>query len=90
MHWFTPGIKTTVIYPATAKHVKKYSAQQIYLINETAEDYNKITLPYIEAASFDIQVRFETLQFPDKLGFSRWWRAFVKEEEKKSYVVLKK
>ncbi|XP_063292677.1 m7GpppX diphosphatase [Pelobates fuscus] len=48
-------VKTTVICPATEKHIKKYLHQDLYLIHETGEDYKTITLPFIEAQSFSIQ-----------------------------------
>lgn len=50
------GIKTTVICPATEKHVKKYLRQETFLIEETEGDYNSITLPYINSQSFSLQV----------------------------------
>nr|XP_016851948.1 PREDICTED: m7GpppX diphosphatase [Anolis carolinensis] len=48
-------IKTTVVYPASEKHVQKYLHQEVYLIQESGEDYKNITLPFIEAQSFSIQ-----------------------------------
>ncbi|XP_054750355.1 m7GpppX diphosphatase-like [Lytechinus pictus] len=50
------GIKTTLIYPATEKHIQKYSAQDVHLINESYKDYMNMTLPYIEEKQFNIQV----------------------------------
>ena len=38
----------SVICPATAKHIAKYSPQQFVLVNETAEVYKSITEPYIQ------------------------------------------
>ncbi|XP_043532839.1 m7GpppX diphosphatase [Chiloscyllium plagiosum] len=55
-------IKTTVVYPATEKHIKKYLKQEMYLINETAEDYKTITSPYIESQSFSIQWVYNILE----------------------------
>ena len=52
-------LKSTVIYPATAKHLEKYSAQDVHFIYETPSDYQTITLPFIEEQSFSIQVRLE-------------------------------
>lgn len=49
-------MKVTVVCPATEKHVKKYQRQESYLVEETAEDYRSITLPYIESQSFSLQV----------------------------------
>ncbi|XP_075999546.1 m7GpppX diphosphatase-like [Genypterus blacodes] len=48
-------IKTTLICPATMKHVKKYQHQEIFLVEETGEDYQSITLPYIQSTSFSVQ-----------------------------------
>lgn len=50
-------IKTTLIYPATKKHIEKNSAQDVFVIRETAEDYKEITLPFIEESQFSLQVR---------------------------------
>lgn len=51
-----PEIKTTVVYPATEKHLKKYLRQEVHIIQETEEDYKNITLPFIQSQSFSIQV----------------------------------
>ncbi|XP_068571460.1 m7GpppX diphosphatase [Cebidichthys violaceus] len=48
-------IKTTVVCPATEKHVKKYQRQESFLVEETGEDYQSITLPYIQKQSFSVQ-----------------------------------
>ncbi|KAM9849541.1 m7GpppX diphosphatase [Aulostomus maculatus] len=48
-------IKTTVVCPATEKHVKKYQFRESFLVEETGEDYRSITLPYIEKQSFSVQ-----------------------------------
>lgn len=49
-------MKVTVVCPATEKHVKKYQRQESHLVEETAEDYRSITLPYIQSQSFSLQV----------------------------------
>ena len=46
-----------MVYPATQKHIEKYSAQEMFIIEETPEDYQNITLPYLESEQFSIQVR---------------------------------
>eukprot|EP00057_Strongylocentrotus_purpuratus_P002541 XP_003724720.1 PREDICTED: m7GpppX diphosphatase isoform X1 [Strongylocentrotus purpuratus] len=56
------GIKTTLIYPATEKHIQKYSAQDVHLINESYQDYKNITLPYIEEKQFNIQWVYNILE----------------------------
>jgi len=42
------ALKATVIYPATKKHIKKYTRQSMYVIQETSEDYQKITKPFLD------------------------------------------
>lgn len=55
-------MKVTVVCPATEKHVKKYQRQESYLVEETADDYCSITLPYIESQSFSLQVSFDIFE----------------------------
>ncbi|XP_060643373.2 m7GpppX diphosphatase [Anolis sagrei] len=55
-------IKTTVVYPASEKHIQKYLHQEVYLIQESGEDYTNITLPFIEAQSFSIQWVYNILE----------------------------
>ncbi|XP_073513513.1 m7GpppX diphosphatase [Phyllobates terribilis] len=55
-------VKTTIIRPATEKHVKKYLRQELHLIAETGEDYRSITLPFIQAQSFSIQWVYNILE----------------------------
>ncbi|XP_062053311.1 m7GpppX diphosphatase [Lepus europaeus] len=58
-HLFPPrqlsDIKTTVVYPATEKHLQKYLRQDLHLVRETGEDYKNVTLPYLESQSLSIQ-----------------------------------
>lgn len=49
-------VKTTVVYPATEKHLQKYMRQNLRLIRETGDDYRNITLPHLESQSLNIQV----------------------------------
>ncbi|KAG7278916.1 hypothetical protein CRUP_024925 [Coryphaenoides rupestris] len=55
-------IKTTVVCPATEKHMRKYQAQESFLVEETAEDYLSITLPHIQEQSFSLQWVFNILE----------------------------
>ncbi|KAH8417367.1 hypothetical protein KR222_009876 [Zaprionus bogoriensis] len=48
------AVKSTVIYPATEKHIEKYSICQKYLINETPDLYETVTLPYINSSQFSL------------------------------------
>lgn len=50
------AIKTSLIYPATERHIAKYSSQETFLIEESAEDYKNITLPFLESEQFTIEV----------------------------------
>ncbi|XP_077967395.1 m7GpppX diphosphatase-like [Styela clava] len=55
-------IKTTVIYPATTKHIEKYTKQEVEVIEETGDDYKQITLPYLkEENRFSVQWVFNIL-----------------------------
>ena len=49
-------ITTQIIHPATEKHKLKYSAQNMYFVYETAEDYKNITLPFLEKQQLKIEV----------------------------------
>ncbi|XP_029158900.1 m7GpppX diphosphatase [Nylanderia fulva] len=49
------SIQTTVIYPATQNHIEKYKKQEVYMIDETYELYQQVTLPYIESKSFSFE-----------------------------------
>ncbi len=57
-----------MVYPATQKHIDKYSAQQFHLIEETADDYRNITLPYLESEQFSIQVTHRVRPFDARSG----------------------
>merc|ERR550532_1308978 len=56
------GIKTTLIHPATEKHIAKYTSQEMFLVEETAEDYQTITLPHIEEQNFSIKWVYNILE----------------------------
>ena len=49
------GIKTTVIHPATDKHIQKYLKQEIRVVLETPDIYREITLPHIQSQQFSLQ-----------------------------------
>lgn len=46
------GINAMVIHPATSKHIEKFTKKELYMIDETYELYQKVTVPYIESSSF--------------------------------------
>lgn len=49
------GMKSTLIYPATEKHLRKYTSQTCYIVNESPDDYEHNVLPYIQSSSFSRQ-----------------------------------
>ena len=51
-------LKVTIIYPATEKHITKFSAQDIFIFEESPEAYKNITLPHIEKEQFSLDVSF--------------------------------
>ncbi|XP_037819880.1 m7GpppX diphosphatase [Lucilia sericata] len=56
------GVKATVVYPATDKHIEKYSICQKFVINETPELYKEITLPYITTSQFSLEWVYNILE----------------------------
>ncbi|XP_048853720.1 m7GpppX diphosphatase [Brienomyrus brachyistius] len=48
-------LKATLVCPATEKHVKKYRRRETFLLWETGEDYQTITLPFLLSQSFSLQ-----------------------------------
>lgn len=47
-----------IIYPATSKHILKFTSQPMYVVQETEEIYQTITLPHILDNSLSLQVCF--------------------------------
>uniref|UniRef100_A0A915DUF6 m7GpppX diphosphatase n=1 Tax=Ditylenchus dipsaci TaxID=166011 RepID=A0A915DUF6_9BILA len=47
-------VKSTFIYPATQNHIEKYRRQDVFMIYETPEDYEKITLQYINESHMSV------------------------------------
>ncbi|XP_053620792.1 m7GpppX diphosphatase [Plodia interpunctella] len=56
------SVKTTIIYPATEKHIVKFSQQEVHIVLETPELYNKLTLPHIEKEHFNLQWVYNILE----------------------------
>lgn len=56
------GIKATLIYPCTEKHIQKYRMQERYIVHETSEDYKLITLPYLEEHQFPLEWVYNLLE----------------------------
>lgn len=55
------GIKTTIIHPASDGHILKYLPMRLRMITESADDYKRITLPFITGSAFDIKWVFNIL-----------------------------
>lgn len=49
-------VKVTVIYPASKKHIIKYSSQEEYMFQETPDMYKNIIKPYIDTQISDLGV----------------------------------
>jgi len=47
--------KTTLIYPATERDIVKYRRRENFLVQETPEDFEKLTVPYIESISSNLE-----------------------------------
>ncbi|XP_049882294.1 m7GpppX diphosphatase [Pectinophora gossypiella] len=56
------GVKTTIIFPATDKHIAKFSQQEVHLVLETPELYSTLTLPHIEKEQFTLQWVYNILE----------------------------
>lgn len=56
------SIKTTVIHPATEKHISKYSCQNSYMVEETPEVYRDLVLPHITTDQFDLKWVYNILE----------------------------
>ncbi|XP_055902887.1 m7GpppX diphosphatase [Eupeodes corollae] len=55
-------IKTTVVYPATDKHIEKYSIHAKHLIAETPALYENITLTYLKSSQFSLDWVYNILE----------------------------
>lgn len=55
-------LKVTIIYPATEKHISKYSAHARYLVEETADNYQSVTLPHLEREQLSLEWLYNILE----------------------------
>ncbi|GAB0096431.1 m7GpppX diphosphatase [Sergentomyia squamirostris] len=55
------SVKTTVIYPATQKHIDKYSKQEVHIVQETPDLYVGTTLRHIEKEQFSLEWLYNIL-----------------------------
>nr|XP_023017169.1 m7GpppX diphosphatase-like isoform X2 [Leptinotarsa decemlineata] len=56
------SFKTTIIHPATEKHILKYSAQKSYLVDETPKIYSDIILPGLVGEASHLQWVYNILE----------------------------
>lgn len=55
-------LKVTIIYPASEKHISKYSAHARYLVEETVHDYRSVTLPHLEQEQLSLEWLYNILE----------------------------
>ncbi|XP_055543212.1 m7GpppX diphosphatase-like [Wyeomyia smithii] len=55
-------IKVTIIYPATERHIVKFSTQKGYLVEETAQDYETVALPHIQKEQLSLEWLYNILE----------------------------
>lgn len=49
-------VQVQLIYPASEKHIAKYSMQESFFVQETPDDWLNITSKYADKSALDIQV----------------------------------
>lgn len=55
-------LKVSIIYPASEKHISKYSAHARYLVEETVHDYRSVTLPHLEQEQLSLEWLYNILE----------------------------
>lgn len=55
-------LKVSIIYPATEKHINKYAQQEYFMVEETPELYNNVTLPYLLKEQFTLDWVYNILE----------------------------
>ncbi|RNA43627.1 m7 diphosphatase-like [Brachionus plicatilis] len=56
------NIQVQLIYPATEQHIQKYSVQEMFFVSETIEDYNNLTLKFIEQTQLNLNWVYNILE----------------------------
>lgn len=54
-------LKASTIYPATEKHITKYTEQDLFIVKETPALYEKITIPYLGSEQFSLDWLYNVL-----------------------------
>lgn len=55
-------LKVTIIFPASEKHIVKFSAQPKHLLEETAQDYQTVTLPHLVREQLSLEWLYNVLE----------------------------
>uniref|UniRef100_A0A182PM18 m7GpppX diphosphatase n=1 Tax=Anopheles epiroticus TaxID=199890 RepID=A0A182PM18_9DIPT len=55
-------LKVSIICPASEKHIVKHTAQARFMIEETIEQYNTITLPHLEQEQLSLEWLYNVLE----------------------------
>ncbi|CAO1365800.1 unnamed protein product [Diamesa serratosioi] len=55
-------LKSSIIYPATEKHINKYSKHESYLVLETPEMYENSVLKHLESEQFSLEWVYNILE----------------------------
>ncbi|VDP12528.1 unnamed protein product [Soboliphyme baturini] len=55
-------IKSTLIYPATERHIEKWRVHDMEMVEESAATYKAVTLPFLQSNQFSIQWVYNILE----------------------------
>ena len=58
-------VRSTLIYPATDKHVQKYRKQKRFVFVETPDLYENVIKPFIKENQFSTQVSITDFKISD-------------------------
>lgn len=56
------NIQIQLIYPATEQHIQKYSMQEMLFVSETIDDYNNLTLKFINQTQLNLNWVYNILE----------------------------
>ncbi len=59
---FLPDLKLSTVYPATEKHIEKYGQHEYFLVQESAELYESVTLKQIQKEQFTLTWVYNILE----------------------------
>ncbi|XP_050423659.1 m7GpppX diphosphatase [Adelges cooleyi] len=73
--------KMDLIHPATQKHILKFSSQPLYIVQETKEMYQEITLPFILDNSLSLQWVYNCLEYTSEKERIKYDTACEKDKD---------